>query len=288
MPVTVVIATRNRREHLLSTLARLHGCLGVAEIIVVDNGSQDSTAAAVNEAYPEVRLIRLETNMGAVARNIGVWSATTPLVAFSDDDSWWAPKALLDAETTFDADPRLAVLQARILVGDAEQPDPVCELMARSPLARPAGSLGPALLGFIACGAIVRRDAFLSVGGFSAVLGFLGEEQLLAMDLAARGLHVSYLERMVAYHHPLQATDRNFAARQRLQTRNALLTTWMRRPARIIVRDTLATVRARPAAAVDAVRRLPAALAKRRRLPAEVEAAMRRLENRAGQRSVRR
>jgi hypothetical protein len=46
---------------------------------------------------------------------------------------------------------------------------------------------GPPVLGFIACGGIVRRAAFLEVGGFNSRLGVGGEEELLAVDLTARG-----------------------------------------------------------------------------------------------------
>jgi hypothetical protein len=35
---------------------------------------------------------------------------------------------------------------------------------------------GPSVLGFLACSAIVRRSAFLDVGGFDDILFFVGEE----------------------------------------------------------------------------------------------------------------
>jgi GT2 family glycosyltransferase len=78
----------------------------------------------------------------------------------------------------------------------------VCQEMADSPL-QPADDLpGPPLLGFIACGAVVRRDAFLEVGGFDARLGVGGEEELLALDLAARGWGLAYVDEVVAHHYP--------------------------------------------------------------------------------------
>jgi hypothetical protein len=50
----------------------------------------------------------------------------------------------------------------------------------RSPLPRQPDLPGPPVLGFVACGAVVRRSAYLAVGGFSPVVFFLGEETLLA------------------------------------------------------------------------------------------------------------
>ena len=63
-------------------------------MILVDNGSTDGTVAAVRDARPDLRVVRLGTNRGAPARNLGVRLAATPYVAFADDDSWWSPGAL--------------------------------------------------------------------------------------------------------------------------------------------------------------------------------------------------
>src|SRR5690349_9950310 len=84
--VTVVVATRNRREELLRSLGHHR-----APVILVDNGSDDGSVAAVRERYPWVEVVDLGRNLGAVGRTIGVERATTPYVAFADDDSWWAP-----------------------------------------------------------------------------------------------------------------------------------------------------------------------------------------------------
>ena len=59
---------------------------------------------------------------------------------------------------------------------------PVNEAMAASPLWEGGGA---AVLGFLACACVVRKTAFVGVGGFSELLFFVGEERLLAYDLAA-------------------------------------------------------------------------------------------------------
>src|SRR4051812_38364773 len=87
--VTVVVVSRNRRSELLETLGR-----HPPPVILVDNGSTDGTADAVERAHPAVQVVRLADNQGATARNLGVALATTPYVAFADDDSWWEPGAL--------------------------------------------------------------------------------------------------------------------------------------------------------------------------------------------------
>ena len=280
--VSVVVMTRDRRDNVLRTLQRLSALPERPPVVLVDNGSADGTADAVAARFPEVQVLALGRNEGSPARTRGVRAATTPYVAFADDDSWWAPGALDRAADVFDAAPRLGLLAARILVGADERVDPVCELMADSPLPRDADAPGPSVLGFVACGAVVRREAYLQVGGFSPVIFFFGEETVLAQDLMSAGWQLAYVEDVVAHHDPGAVTgDRS--GRERLGVRNALLSTWMRRPAPVAVARTVALVadrRDRPALAglLDAVRRGPRAVAARSVLPAHVEEQVRLLE----------
>ncbi|MDP9445272.1 MAG: glycosyltransferase [Actinomycetota bacterium] len=273
--VTVVVISRNRRDDLLTTLPR-HD----APVILVDNASTDGTAEAVADRLPQVRVVRLAHNLGAPARNIGVELAQTPYVAFADDDSWWDPAGLRRAEQLFDGHPRLGLVAARILVGPEQRLDPVCAEMSESPLP-PDGVPGRPVLGFIACGAVVRREAFLQVGGFDEVVFFPGEEERVAVDLAAAGWHLTYAEAVVAHHHPStrRGTDRR---RRRLIARNHLLTAVMRRPWRVVGRRAVhALAGGIPEArgAVAAVPRLPGALGARRRLPEDVERRLALLES---------
>ncbi len=140
--VTVVVMTRDRREDLLATLPRHE-----AAVILVDNASTDGSVEAVRADLPEVTVLPMERNAGSYARTVGVEHAGTEFVAFADDDSWWAPGDLVRAAEIMRAHPRLAVLNARILVGPEERLDPTCAAMAESPL--PDDDLpGPGLLGF--------------------------------------------------------------------------------------------------------------------------------------------
>lgn len=280
---TVVIATQNRRESLLRTITRLRALAEQPPVIVVDNGSGDGSVGAVRSAFPEVEVVALDHNLGAPARNIGVRRAGTPYVAFADDDSWWAPGALARAAELLDTHPDLGLVGARILVGSEEREDPTTAVMAASPLPSPPGLPGPAVLGFLACGAVVRRSAFLQVGGFDELLFFLGEEQLVALDLAARGWHLSYDHDVVAHHHPSPPGDP--LGRRRRQLRNDALTAWLRRPARVALSRTAALGAAalrgdRPAGGAlgEVLVRLPRAWRSRVALPPTVEASVRALE----------
>jgi GT2 family glycosyltransferase len=132
--IPVVIVSRDRRERLLSTLARLAALPERPAVVVVDNGSHDGTVEAVRARHRDVEVLALDRDCGASARNVGLRALEAPYVALCDDDSWWAPGALDCAARAMDAAPRVAVLAARVLVGDEELLDPTCALMARSPL----------------------------------------------------------------------------------------------------------------------------------------------------------
>jgi GT2 family glycosyltransferase len=276
-PVTTVVATRNRWPDLRSTLPRHE-----TPVVLVDNGSDDGTPERVSKEYPHVEVVALGRNLGAVARNVGVQMARTPLVAFADDDSWWAPGALDRAAQLFVDHPRMALLAARILVGEAGSLDPTCVTMARSPLGRAPDLPGPSVLGFVACASVVRADAFLEVGGFDPVVFFMGEEQRLALDLAAAGLGVCYVDSVLAHHHPSSARDASSRRQREVQaSRNAVLTAVMRRPwfevARII-RLEMARGKTGRLGVARALLRGGRALEQRRVLPPEVEAAVRLVE----------
>jgi N-acetylglucosaminyl-diphospho-decaprenol L-rhamnosyltransferase len=264
--VTIVVATRNRPDQLAETAVHHR-----APVIVVDNGSDEAIR------LPSADVVRLEANLGAAARNIGVERARTPFVAFADDDSYWAPGSLAHAAVLLRAHPRAALLAAEVLVGPAGRLDSVSAAMAAAPLGTPPGGAGPSVLGFLACAVMVRRDAFLAVGGFEPRLFMYGEEALLAMDLAAAGHQLSYVPSLLVRHFP-EPSGRDPRVRRRMEARNRLLTAMLRRPPATVGRAAVATLRAEPAALAGVVRQLPWALRRRRSLPATVEGALSRLE----------
>jgi GT2 family glycosyltransferase len=272
--VTCVVASRNRRADLLASLPRHE-----APVVLVDNASTDDTVAAVRAAHPEVTVLALEHNAGALARTLGAARADTPFLAFADDDSWWAPGDLARAVEIMRAHPRLGLLNARILVDPVEELDPVCTEMAASPLGTEPDLPGPSLLGFVACAALVRTEAFTAVGGFDPVVRFPGEEERLALDLAAAGWGLSYVDQVTVHHHPSSRREAP-PARQAGIWRSRVLTALMRYPAA----DVAAQLRRAASAGrvgwrglAGALPRVLPALARRQVLPAEVMRGVREL-----------
>jgi GT2 family glycosyltransferase len=283
--VGAVVLTHDRAEELVRTVHRVLALPERPPVVVVDNASSGATPRRLTAEAPEVPLVRLPSNVGAAARNVGVAHLETPYVAFCDDDTWWAPGALARAADLLDAYPRLAVLSARVLVGPDGREDPTCAIMAASPLRRDPTLPGRPLIGFMAGASVVRRSAFLEAGGFDRRLFLGGEELLLALDLAARGWGMAYVADLLVYHYP--SPRRDGPGRRRLTIRNALWCAWLRRPWRSAARRTVEVLRERPrdaawrAGVLGALAGLPWVVRERRPVPAGVEAALRMVESSA-------
>jgi GT2 family glycosyltransferase len=286
--VPVVIVSRDRRERLLSTLARLAALPERPAVLVVDNGSHDGTVEAVRARHRDVEVIALDRDRGASARNVGLRALDAPYVALCDDDSWWAPGALARGVRALEAAPRVAVLAGRVLVGHEERLDPTCELMARSPLGREPGLPGPRVLGFVACGAVLRREAVLAVGGFDEHYGIGGEEARLALDLTRAGWWLAYAPDVVAHHHP-GAEGRHPSWRRVRTARNDLWTTWLHRSLPNAARRSAGILAGAgataPLAAAAALRGAPRIARGRRPLGPQAERELRLVERQAVARS---
>ncbi len=240
--VSVVIATRDRNALLQATLRQLGALPEAPDVHVVDDGSRDDTVAALAACFPGVAVTALPASRGAAARNVGVAACAGPYVALTDDDAHWAPGALARAAAILDAHPLVALVAPRVLVGPHEREDPVNVAMARGGLRGDPLLPGEPVVGFVACAAVVRRSAFLEVGGFDARYGMGGEERRLALDLAAAGWELRYVPSVVAHHRPPPAHGR--AGRRASTLRNDLWTAWLRRPPGSAARESVRLVRA--------------------------------------------
>jgi GT2 family glycosyltransferase len=283
-----VIASRNRAPELAVTVTRLLDTTD-CPIILADNGSDDDSVAVAKRlaerSAGRLQVIELDTNRGAVGRNVGVAASRTPYVAFCDDDSWWVADAPTIAAELFDRHPSLGLLAARTIVWPDRREDPLSAELAASALGRNPDLPGPSILGFASCAAVVRKQAFEAAGGFSEILHFRGEEQLLALDMATLGWELCYCPDLVAIHAPSEVRATTAAQDARV-LRNDVLTTWLRRPMRHCVKATGALLagamrdREHARGAAEAIRRLPTVLTERRPLPANVEQSLALLESR--------
>jgi mycofactocin system glycosyltransferase len=178
---------------------------GVAEIVVVDDGSLDASAVADVSRRCGARVVRHGTPRGpGAARNTG-WRATTaPVVAFVDADvepaTGWLPTLLAHlADTTVVAvAPRIVTLV----------PAGVPEWLAAYERARSPLDLGPAeapvrpgsRVPYVPTAALlVRRDVLVEAGGFDEAMTH-GEDVDLVWRLAAAGHTIRYEPRATVAH----------------------------------------------------------------------------------------
>ena len=104
MRVSVVIPTYNRadfvREAIVSVLQQDYPDV---ELIVVDDGSRDGTAAVVSGFGPGVQYLWQENRGVSAARNRGVAASTGDLIAFLDSDDLWLPNKVSAQVAYFEA-----------------------------------------------------------------------------------------------------------------------------------------------------------------------------------------
>jgi GT2 family glycosyltransferase len=171
--ITYVIPTRDRSEHLRATLRAISN-LGPhdAEVVIIDNASpRPVTAPARLDSGLHTRIIRLDRNMGAAARNVGVQAArhASDWAVMLDDDSYPLDLNFLEALASMPAD--VAAVSADIRLPDGR--------------GREQGGLPEV---FIGCGAAVRLPVFVALRGYDEAFGYYAEEY----DLAARILLAGY------------------------------------------------------------------------------------------------
>jgi len=242
--VSVAVVSWNGRRHLETLLPALaaQDDPGVPwEVLVLDNGSRDGTAAWVRERFPRVRLVESPVNLGFCAGNERlVEAAEGDAVAFLNNDTrpregWLA--ALVAALAAAPGD--VAAVSGTIVDWEGERLDFARGVMTfdghafqlgfRRPLAGPGAADVPpdgAELPF-ACGGnmLVRRDSFRAAGGFDADYFAYLEDVDLGWRLWAGGERVVFAREAVVHHRSSATSDLlGLYNRGFLFERNAFLT----------------------------------------------------------------
>jgi glycosyltransferase involved in cell wall biosynthesis len=114
--ISVVIPVFNGAAYIGQAIqSALDQSLPPAEILVVDDGSFDSTAAVVRRYPAPVRYIPQPHRGSASARNLGIREARGDLLALLDADDEWLPEKLALQSAALREDPRLDLVFSRMV-----------------------------------------------------------------------------------------------------------------------------------------------------------------------------
>ena len=245
--VSIVIPNWNGRDlletHLPSVEAARKVYPGESELIVVDDGSRDGSAAFLRAHYPGIRVVAHEENRGfAPACGSGAQAARAPLLVFlntdvSVDEYFLAPllepfsdpavfatSPLIFDESGRPSDATLTVPYLRR--GKVRYRREPVEALALDRSAR----LGPWYTLFpVGCAFAVRRDRFLALGGFDDLFHpFYYEDTDLGFRAWRRGWTCQAAPASRVTHCHAGTIARSFERSQVRLTRqrNRLLFTW--------------------------------------------------------------
>jgi glycosyltransferase involved in cell wall biosynthesis len=185
LSLTVVICTRDRPTMLARLLASVREHAPDLDVLVVDSASVTAETRTV-AAEAGYRCIRLERPGLSIARNAGLHTVGSDIVAFTDDDcivveDWTAPLR------QWFADPRVAVVTGEMVAEDGKPPAPGSQQAWHAHRTVDGLDLGHgANMAF-------RRSAVVELGGFDTRLGagtvLAGAEDL---DMFCRLLHAGW------------------------------------------------------------------------------------------------
>jgi glycosyltransferase involved in cell wall biosynthesis len=154
VPVSVVVPVHNGAEFIGAAINSIIGqSRRPAEIIVVDDGSTDESAA-VASSFPDIKLIRQSQQGQGRARNEGARMATQEYLSFLDaDDLWSATRIALQLEH-LEADCESCILFGHAVEFRALTPEGIPE-----PLGLPMAAHLPGAM-------LLRTGTFWEIGGY--------------------------------------------------------------------------------------------------------------------------
>jgi len=214
--VSIIIATRDRAAALAGTLAKLAaldpGGLPALEVVLIDNGSTDDTAAVIARfeagcRFP-VKALREPRAGKSIALNRGIAAARHPVLLFTDDDCLPAPEWAAAAAACFAGD------TAQVIAGRVELFDPSHLQLAYKTSPDSAVLRFPSALfdGFLhGANLAMGRVVIDRLGGFDERFGpgtrLIAEDTELALRAFYAGLPVRYEPSfVVAHNHGRPAT----------------------------------------------------------------------------------
>jgi glycosyltransferase involved in cell wall biosynthesis len=218
MFVSVLVCTRNRcgkLRGLLQSLARLDVPSGSSfEVVVVDNGSTDSTADTCDQfgALLPLRYHREWRRGKSIALDRGIEAARGEVVAFTDDDCVVDASWLRVLVSEFSQDPDLAAAGGRVELYNAQDKNVTLTTYRETVVVNttPALLFAPLIIG---ANMAFRATALTKVGRFDTRLGPGSRCGAVAEDIDymyrtfRKKLKIVYFPALVVFHNHGRTTD---------------------------------------------------------------------------------
>lgn len=206
--IGVIIPTYNGERFLAETI---HSVLAQSyppcEVIVVDDGSDDGTAALVAAFGHPVRMVSNPRGGPAGARNRGIEETRAEFIAFIDHDDLWHQDKLAKQMEAFDADPSLDVCVSRI------------QRFQQGASGNEIEFFGTPAAGYLTVTMLVRRESFKRVGPLNASLKYSDAAEWF-LRARARGLKIRLLPEVLTFH---RSHGSNFSEQGADQARSEFL-----------------------------------------------------------------
>lgn len=183
--ISVIVPVYNDAAYLAEALdSVLAQTVSATEILVVDDGSTDTSAAVACRYAPRVRYLAQAHAGAGAARNHGVRVAQSELLAFLDADDVWHPEKLALQTQAMRTAPAIEVVFAHLehFLSPDLPPERAAQLVC------PTGAM-PCTT---AVAMLIRRTDFARVGEFDES-GAIGE----VVDWTMRARALGLVERML-------------------------------------------------------------------------------------------
>lgn len=211
--VSVIIANKNGEKFLKRCLDSILLEIGNYEVVVVDDGSNDSSVEVVKTHFgknEKLKLIVLKSNVGAAkARNLGVTASKGGYLLFLDADTKIKQGWYRETVGFFEKNRMAGAAQAKLLTMNTKKYDYAGDLMGSFGFlierARGANDIGQFdkttyIFSGKSAGMIIRRNVFEKLGGFDEDYQIFLEDTDLFWRTWLSGYKVMFMPTIVVWH----------------------------------------------------------------------------------------
>lgn len=221
MDATIVIATKDRKEDLATAVVSALAQKGAEiEVVVFDDGSSDGTSQMVRAKFPQVVLITHAESAGyIVRRNEAAKVARGKIIVSIDDDAEFSTQFVVNQILPFFENGAVGVVA--IPYRDVNRSEMVFQKAPRPDGVHWAAS-------FVGTAHALRRDVFLTLGGYRSHLVHQGEEKDYSIRMleAGFGVRLGYSSEILHYESP----RRDWSRMDYYGRRNDALFAWQNVP----------------------------------------------------------